>query len=152
MKPFLLACISAVAVWLRIPARFWCKSRPSIRLISSSPMPAICGAFRREGGEAIRLTAGPGVETDPLFSPGRHPDRVSRRVRRQHGCLCHAGRRRRAEAADVSSRRRLPVRMDARTASASCSAPTRDSYSRFSRLFTVGSGRRLPCADRSADG
>ena len=63
---------------------------------------------------ARRLTSFQGADDEPALLARRQVDRVQRRVRRQHRRLRRAGRRRRAEAADVASRRRHRAGLDAR--------------------------------------
>ena len=53
------------------------------------------------GGQARRLTSGPGFETAGKFSPDGAVDRLHRRLRRRHRRLRDADRRRRAAAPDL---------------------------------------------------
>ena len=58
----------------------------------------------REGGDAIRLTAGPGIKRGPHFSPDGRVDRVYRRIRRQTECLRDFRKRRHAAPRHFSRR------------------------------------------------
>ena len=68
----------------------------------------------RKGGDARRLSSFQGQSTNPKISPDGDDGRVQRGLRRQHRCLRRAGERRRADAADVASRRRHRAGLDAR--------------------------------------
>jgi tricorn protease len=137
MKPILLACISAVA----------CLAASNSPILVQKPTVnethivfSYAGdlwSVPRDGGEAIRLTAGTGVETNPLFSPdgtqiafqGEYDGNIDVYTIPATGGVpkrltYHPG-------ADVPvawtpDGKRIVFRSG------------RDSYSRFSRLYTVG--------------
>ena len=91
----------------------------------------------------------PGTDDEPALLARRQVDRVQRRVRRQHRRLRRAGRRRRAEAADVASRRRRRAGLDARRQVDRVRLVARDvgAERRAALLDRAGRGRR-----RGADG
>ena len=70
------------------------------------------GRARRRRGAAPHQLSGP--DDEPAVLARRQVDRVQRRVRRQPRRLRRAGRGRRAEAADLASRRRHRAGLDAR--------------------------------------
>ncbi len=89
----------------------------------------------RDGGEAVRLTTGDGMETAPLFSPDGRTIAFSA-VARRHRCLHHPGRRGRAQAAHLSPSRAGPGDGLTPTAPPSCCVQAA-SFARSSQLFTV---------------
>ena len=97
----------------------------------------------RAGGIARRLTSFQGQTTNPKFSPDGQTIAFSARVRRQHRRLRRAGRRRRAEAADLASRRRHRAGLDARRRTRRLRVGARDvGADAAPRFWTVAAERR----------
>ena len=80
---------------------------------------------RIDGTDVRRLTTDDGVESNPAFSPDGTTDRVHRRSTTATGRLHRARRRRRAEAADLASRRRRGPGLHAGRAARCCSRRAR---------------------------
>ena len=85
----------------------------------------------RDGGDAIRLTAGPGVETDPHFSPDGTQIAFTGEYDGNVDVYVDPGGRRCSQTTDLSSIALTRSADGLRTASRSSSAPSRNSYSRF---------------------
>ena len=101
----------------------------------------VVGASGRPGAAHHEL---PGRDDQSEVLARRQVDRVQRRLQRQRRRLRRAGRRRRAEAADVASRRRLRCRAGRPTASPCCS---RRRARRGRRAARRASG---PCRSKAA--
>ena len=97
----------------------------------------------REGGEAIRLTTGAGVETTRSFRPTARGSLSPANTTATWTFSC-ARRGRRSEAAHVASRRPIPSWAGRPTASGFCLYRSRTAYSRFSELFTIQVEGGLP--------
>ena len=122
LRRFLIALVCVLFVGSLLGSRLGAAPEGT-RLLRSPTVSATQIAFayanniwivERAGGVARRLTSFQGQTSQPALLARRQVDRVQRRVRRQHRRLRRAGRRRRAEAADVASRRRHRAGLDAR--------------------------------------
>ena len=91
-----------------------CERRRSARRRSPSPTPTTSGSCERAGGSARRLTSFQGQTANPHFSPDGKWIAFSGEYAGNLDVYVVAGRRRRAEAADLASRRRHGAGLDAR--------------------------------------